>query len=320
LLDLTVTRGFDDALVERLAEAIERVPDPRLIPFLVDRVAARAGRSAVRKALLALGEPALDALEAALVAVTTPARLRLHIPKTLAGFGTARAAQILAAQLAREPSGAVRYRVLRALARMAVRDEVIIDATLLLTELRDHLAEYSRLLALSIPILADAATSESAALLRGLLADKTSQALDRTFLAMQSLHPREDLREIARSLTTGDARARAHGGEFLDTLTRGPLYRRADAIGIRAQLLMLGEELDHRERFARSGVAVTIPETVAEAVARLIHEDDALLAACAGYYALELNTPGLMTVIDEVAASRPLFAPLGIFHASLRAG
>ncbi len=317
MLDVAVTR--DVAMIERLALAIEHVPDPRFIPFLMRRLETRAARPAVRRALLAIGEPALDALETALVDPETSKRVRLHVPSTLAAFGSSAAAEILGRQLANERSGAVRYRLLRALARMATQDEIIVDARLLLAELRLHLEEYGRLLALAVPVLADTDDRASAILLRGLLADKVSQALDRAFLALQALHPRENMREIERAIKGDDQRARDHGREFLDTLTHTPFYTRSEAHGIRARLLILGEDLDARERMSRIGLGADIPLTVAESVGRLIREGDRLISACAGYYAIELGTPDLTAVVDEVIAVRPLFEPLGIYHRSTRA-
>ena len=317
MLDVAVTR--DVAMIERLALAIEHVPDARFIPFLMQRLETRAARPAVRRALLAIGPPALDALEAALVDPETSQRVRLHVPSTLAAFGSSVAAEILARRLANERSGAVRYRLLRALAKMATQDEIIVDARLLLAELRLHLEEYCRLLALAVPVLAGTDDRPSATLLRGLLADKVSQALDRAFLALQALHPRENMREIERAIKGADQRARDHGSEFLDTLTRTPFYTTSEAHGIRDRLLILGEDLDDRERMSRIGLGADIPLSVAESVGRLIHEEDKLLAACAGYYAIELDTPDLAAVVDEVVAVRPLFEPLGIYHRSTRA-
>ena len=308
----------DDATIEPLALAIENLPDARFIPFLVGRLGARGGRTSVRAALVAIGDPALDALEAALADPNTAARVRLHVPSAIAAFGTSRAAPGLATSLASERSGAVRYHILRALARIVTREEVIVDAALLLAELRIHLREHTRLLALEIPLIVESDPQESAVLLRGLLRDKISQALDRAFLALQALHPREDIREIERAITGDDRRARAHAVEFIDTLTRTALYKAAGAEEIRALLLVIGEDLDHRERLTRSGWAAKIPPSVEAAVTQLIHEHDPLLAACAGYYARELHTPELSRVVDEVIVERPLFAPLGIVHASSR--
>ena len=312
---LVLAFAGDDETFESLALAIAHLPDERFIPFLLKRLGARGGRTSVRAALVAIGDAALTALEVALATLATPPRVRLHVPSTIGVFGSARAANILAASLATEPSGAVRYRILRALARLAMREETIVDAQLLIAELKLHLEEHARLLGLEIPLVVAADPQESAVLLRGLLRDKISQALDRAFLALQALHPREDIREIERALDGGDPRAKAHALEFLDTLTRTPLYVRSE--GLRGQLLMIGEDLDTRERLTRSGSAAGIPDSVETAVEQLLREHDSLLAACAGYYALELRTPALTRAIQEAARERPLFAPLGIAHASL---
>lgn len=312
---LELAQSPDDATIERLALAIEHVPDPRFIPFLIDRLGTRASRATVRAALIAIGDPALAALQLALEEPATALRVRVHIPTTLALFGTAKAADVLGSQLVRERSGAVRYRLLRALSRMAVHDEVIADAPFLLAELQRHLSEYVRLLALAVPIFAEPDVRDSAVLLRGLLRDKTSQALDRTFLAMQALHPRQAIREIERAIQGSNQRARAHGVEFLDTLTRSPLYSGPDAAGIRHRLLVMCDDLDDRERLERVGLGDEIPATVPAAVASLIRERDTLLSACAGYYALDLDIPELSAAVDAVACVRPLFAPLGIVYA-----
>ncbi len=317
MLDLAITGT--DATIERMALAIEHVPDARFVPFLIDRLRARTGRAEVGRALRAIGDPALEVMATALADPARELSVRVHLPATLATFRTAAAAAVLGEQLAREDSGAVRYRLLRALAWMAVNDEIIIDARPLLAELQLHLREYCRLLALAVPIYADLDLRESAVLLRGLLADKTSQALDRAFLALQSLHPREDIRGIERAIRGADQRARAHGTEFLDTLTRTPLYTRGDATGIRDRLLVLGEELDDRDRLARLGLATNIPASVADAIVKLLAEPDPLLSACAGFYALDLKTPELSTAIEEMAAQRPLFEPLGVYYRSPRA-
>jgi AAA family ATP:ADP antiporter len=305
---LVLAFAGDDETFEALALAIEHLPDERFIPFLIKRLGARGGRASVRAALVAIGDPALAALEVALADPKTPARVKLHVPSSLAMFGSSRAATGLATSLAHEHSGAIRYRILRALARIATRDEVIVEATLLLAELRRHLGEHLRLLVLATPLSAEDDPRESAALLLGLLRDKVSQARGRAFLALQALHPREDMREIERAIVGDDQRARAHAAEFLDTLTRTPLYGRVGAEGIRAQLLVIGEDLDVRER-------LVAPLSVETAVAELLREHDTLLAACAGYYALELRTPALVRAVDEVIVHRPLFAPLGIVHA-----
>jgi AAA family ATP:ADP antiporter len=333
----SLARVGDSTTIENVALAIERVPDVRFVPILIGRLGTRAGRGSVRAALVAIGDPALTALEDALKLFITPPRIRMHLPTTIALFGSKRAADVLIAQLAAERSGAVRYRLLRALARLAVSRTLRFDQDLLLDELRHHLREHFRLLGLSVPLMEDASaaeailttgplgsqsldtrtgstqdTSDSLRLLRGLLQDKSSQALDRVFLALQAMHPREDIRGIERALSGRDRGARAHALEFLDTVTRSPIYLRPRAAGIREDLLLVGEDLDSRERVVRAGDQSDVPANATEALARLVRDTDTLLAACAAYHALQLDREELRTMVDQVARERPLLLPLGI--------
>ncbi|MEJ7602058.1 MAG: HEAT repeat domain-containing protein [Kofleriaceae bacterium] len=315
---LELARSPDDNTIERLVLAIQQIPDPRFVSFLIGRLGTRASRPGTRLALRAIGQPALIALEDALQRADTPARVRLHVPSTIAVFGSSQAAAVLGKQLVREPAGPVRYRLLRALSQLAVRAEIAVDPALLLAELQAHLHEYTRLLAVAVPLFEDDDMSESAVLLRGIVQDKISQALDRAFIALQALHPDEPIRAVERAVQGDDARARAHGMEFLDTLTRSPTYGRLEMEGVRERLLIVGEDLGHRERLTRLGISADIPATLAEAVGRLAHEEDTLLAAFAGYHALELKLPTLEIAIAEIERRRPLFAPLGLVHASTR--
>ena len=49
---LELAKKSDPSLIQSLARAVERVPDPRFVPFLVGHLATRAGRSDVRAALM----------------------------------------------------------------------------------------------------------------------------------------------------------------------------------------------------------------------------------------------------------------------------
>ena len=317
-----LARVGDASTIENVALAIERVPDPRFVPILIGRLSTRAGRSSVRAALVAIGPAALAALADALRSLKTAPRMRLHIPTTIAMFGSREAGDILLGQLAQERSGDVRYRLLRALARLAVTGNQRFEADLLLDELRHHLREHFRLLGLAVPLEAELERegTDSARMLLGLLRDKASQAHDRVFLVVQALHPREDIRGIERALVGHERSARAHANEFLDTLTRAPVYLREHAAGIREDLLLVGEELPARERVLRAGEASDIPETATEAMERLVNDIDTLLAACAAYHALQLNRAELTKIVNTAARARPVLAPLGIVHAGFYGG
>ena len=312
---LALARKRDPALIEPLAGAIRRIPDPRYLPILIRRLAMRAGRQHVRPALLAIGAPALAALDRALVDPATPPRVRLHLPTTIGLFGTQHAGDLLLRRLREERSGAVRYRLLRAIARLAIRQGAQFERTTLVEELRHHLREHFRLLGLAVAF----ATSDprpSADLVRGMLRDKVSQARDRVFLALEALHPREDVRSIERAFENDDRGARAHAFEFLDTLTRHPLYAEEHAKGIRAAILAAYDDLPAAEQVARVPELAQAPAGSLDALDRMLQDTDSLLAACAAYHALQLGPSRLAERVIAISQERPLLAPLGLAGAT----
>jgi ATP:ADP antiporter, AAA family len=307
---LELARTAEPALIVPLVRAIERIPDTRFLPLLVELLGKRACRTDVRAALLAIGEPALVAVEAALNDPATPPRVRLHLPSTLARFRSQRAGDILLARLIEERSGAVRYRLLRAIARLAIHSGLRFDTGVLFAELEHHLKEHFRLMALGVAFDSEPAHHPSAELVRGLVRDKVSQARDRVFLVLQALHPRDDVRSIERALESPDRAARAHALEFLDTVMRAPIY--ADAERVRDAILLAYEDLPAAQRVARSALLVDAPRSMHDALARMVNDSDSLLAACAAYHALHLGPSDLATRVIRIAKDQPLLAPLGV--------
>ncbi|MEO8702300.1 MAG: HEAT repeat domain-containing protein [Kofleriaceae bacterium] len=311
-----LARTVDPGVVELLASAIERVPDARFLPFLIERLGTRSGRSNVRAALIAIGIPAIDAVETALADESMPPRIRLHLPTTLALFGIQRGGDILLAQLAKEKSGAVRYRLLRAITRLAIHHDVTFDSKILLAELDHHIREHFRLLGLTVAFDSSRDERASANLVRGLLGDKTSQARDRVFLVLEALHPRDNVRSIERAFVDTDRGARAHALEFLDTLTRAPLYD--DVEVTRDAILVAYEDLTPAEMVARMRTLAPPPRTSREALARMLRDSDSLLAACAAYHSLQLGPSELAESVIAISHERPLLAPLTLLPARSR--
>jgi hypothetical protein len=300
--------------VEQLALAMARLPDPAFLPFLLHRLDKREGRAQVGAALVAIGQPALDALGSLLADEAAARRVRLHVPSTIALFANEQAAAILGARLSGEGSGAIRYRILRALASMAARQEIIIDATLLRSELVRYLREHRRLAALAGPLAARSDPSESARLLEGILRDKIVQALDRVFLALQALHPRESMRTLQRALRSTNAHERAHGIELLDTLTRSELYDNPDGSEVRTHLAAIVDP-----QLATTALTDVVVTDAEGAISLLLGDPDGLLAACAAYRALQLDAPGLRAALARAAKQRDVFGPLGLVPADFHA-
>jgi hypothetical protein len=310
---LELAHKSDVSLIGPLSRAVERVPDERFVPFLIEHLATRAGRSDVRAALIAIGDPALTALEAALAEPTTNARVRLHLPTTIAMFGSRRAGDILIARLTAERSGSLRYRLLRAISRLAIHNRLRFEAGVLLDELRHHIQEHFRLMGLAVAIEGEADSRDSARLLHGLLRDKISQARDRVFLVLQSLHPRDDIRSIERAFAGEGRAARAHAFEFLDTLTRSRVYEHPSADGLRDALLVAFEELSFAQQVQRVGSLAPMPASPAEALSLMLRDSDTLLAACAAYHSLELGPSALLERVRDLQQERPsLLEPLGL--------
>jgi len=106
------------ALVQ-VARAMEAVRRPRFLPALLNLLGRREVRQDARAALVAYGEEGLAFLDEALGDRGMPVELRRHVPRTIALFDPARAAAVLERHVLEEPSGAVRYRILRAMNRLA---------------------------------------------------------------------------------------------------------------------------------------------------------------------------------------------------------
>ena len=313
-LVLAVLRGGEGATAELVAhgaEAMMRIEDPRFVPVLIAALGRREGRRLVRAALVHQGEPALEALVAALHDPATDARVRMHLPQSIARFGSQRAADVLAAHLDDERSGAVRYKSLRGLGRVVSDSKVKIDAKTMEAAARRNLLEHFRLLAISTRL--GEPRGDAAELLRGLLDDKMHQSLERAFRFLQLVHPGEDIRSAYLALRGTDKRLRAQAMEFLDTLTlsaeRASLVHRQ----LREALRIVADDLGGKDRVARVGhLLPRPPATEEDALAALLADPDDALATLAGYHALALGTPRLVEAVTRASATRPALglAPL----------
>jgi hypothetical protein len=299
----------EDETAAHAAGAIERAPDPRALPLLIARLGNRHGRRTVRAALLRLGAPALDALARALGEPTTPPGVAAHLPTTIALFPGELPVAVLAAQLGRR--GAVGYRVLRALARIAGRAPRSVPRGRALAELRRNLQEHLRMVSVGHE-LAAAPPSPLGELLRGVVADKRGQARERAMMLLSIVAPREDVDAIADALAGEDRIARSHAHELLDLITRSARWRGRDGEAARTLLLLLSDDLDDAERLRRAEpVLGAHPTDVVGALAVLVADDDPAVAALAHEYGAELPAPAWPRAAAVIA---PLPAALGRRH------
>lgn len=300
--------GSSQEWTEALAKAVSTHEAAGLIPQLVDRLALHDGREALRPALVSLGQPALDQVRAALADTSRPRQLRIHLPNTIARFGTADAAALLLQAIETEKDGLVRYKAIRGLGRMVSDGNVVVDRGRAEALSHANLAEHFRLLALRAPFddpqlrvpTGTAGRAPTERLLVGLLDDKLRQSLERTFRLLKIAHPREDIHSVQIATASDDKRARANAGEFLDAL-----LRRRDQRSLRDLLRVVADDLPIRERVARASAHVThAPATRDEALAMLRRDRDATVVALAELHAAALAGESIEVAVPTASPSR----------------
>ncbi len=256
-----------------------------VLPDLISRLSLRDGREALRDALVSLGAPALQRVHAALGDTSRSRSLRVHLPNTIAHFETRDAAMMLLDNLESEPDGLVRYKSLRSLERLVVDKRLAMPRARIEKLLRRNLEEYVRLLALRDAFEDETLEAAAARLLVRLLDDKLAQALERVFRLLHVENPAENIRSVRMAVESNDKRARANALELLDTL-----MDRRDQRSLSALLRTVTDDLSVGERLDRAAEHMTVarPSTLAEALAVLAADPDAMVSALAQLHASSL--------------------------------
>ena len=284
------------------AQAMAALKDPRFIPFCLSQLAFRVGREAVRLTLLAIGEPALVALDRAQIAQDTDRRVRLHVPASIARFGSQRAFDVLLDRMERERDGMVRYKLLRSLGRVVADNDVRVERSRVDVLTMENLVEHLRMTAYLVA-LGDGPDAERPAaeeVLVGLVRDKRSQSLERAFRLLKIAHNREDIHRVHIAAESLDRRARSNASEFLDSLLAGGKRR-----ALRELFRLAAEDLEPAETVKRAAAYLgPTPGTRDEVLAALIEDHDESLATIASYCALS-GGAGLRASVERARKGRP---------------
>jgi HEAT repeat protein len=302
--------AFEDALVRladgpeetvqtQAARAMGRVRSPRLLSALLPLLTQRDVRSAARDALLAYGDEGLEELAHALADQALPQELRRHLPRTISLFAPAPAAQVLQRHLTVETDGTVRFKMLRALNRLALFPEVVFDRALLrrateaTVEAAFRLVDWRRVLEDGARAVPQRVTPGHDLLLR-LLRDKEAHALERIFRLLALQFRDEDFRGIYYGLRNNDARVRSSSRELLDNLVKPPM---------RGPLLALVDDAPDADRLQRAA-PFYVPQAFGyEALlARILDEPGEALRCIAIYHVGEL---GLVDLKPRLLRFRP---------------
>jgi ATP/ADP translocase len=323
----------DEEAIAQFARAAAHIGDPRFLPIFLVRLAQRAGRGAVRDALVTMGAPALAFLREALRDPKTPRAVRLHIPRSISCFASQAACDALVEALAEERDGLVRYKIVRGLGRLVARHHMKVDRVRMERVVRGNLEEHLRLLAQRTALAPsveafgargardgqgendghdahDARAATVAVLLLGLLDDKLRQSSERAFRLLKLAHPGEDIHRVHSATLSRDQRVRANAGEFLDAL-----LARRDQQPLRELLRVVLDDAADPVRVERAAGAamVSAPPLVRErdeAIAALVDDHDDALAALAACHALSLGGSKLFAAVSRAREARPALLAL----------
>ncbi len=286
----------DDVLLS-VARSMGKSPTPKFVPHLVNMLARRTVRSEARKALVGLGDDALDVLESTLMDGDADVGVRRQIPHTIVLFDPARAAKILSRGLLEVQSGAVRYRILRALNRLvSEHPKVSLDRQQFSAALEREVSGAYRLLDWRLTLERGAEEqparrSRTHQLLVRMLHGKEENARERMFRLLGVLHPEQGLQTLYRGLKSERADVGASVLELLESFV-APRVRRA--------VLGLVDDLPDQERLRLSDAPAKLGYV--DVLRVLLDAESDSLRSLAVYHVGEL---GLVDLKQTLEALKP---------------
>jgi len=252
---LEFARHEDHAVRTQTARAMREVASPDFIEPLLAMLPVRDLRPDARNALVAIGTPALEALDGALGDETLAQNVRRHVPRTISRFEPSVASPILMKHMLTAGDGLVRFKILRGLGSLRRRDPALdLDARVLRQGLELTLAGAYRILDWRRAVARGATEDPRRAtvvheLLLHTLHHKESHARERLFRMLGLLFPEEDWERIYRGIESDRALDRASAQELISA-TLGPPLREG--------LLGFVDDIPDDERLRR-GIAFYTP-------------------------------------------------------------
>jgi len=283
-----------------VAQAMREIRSPRFIPKLFAMLPARMVREEARATLVAIGSEALQRLDSELGDLELDANVRLHLPRTIMHFPPAQAAPVLLRHLQRETSGAVRYRILKALGRLRTRDPALaLDEAVLMRTLESTLTNVFQLHDWRRNLV-DAARAQPAretavhGLIVALLEHKRVLAMERLFRLVGLLFPGEDVRSLYRGWRNPSRTTRDSSRELLQHILPP---------AVREPILALVDDGDDAEKVAHAGPFHAPQRLGYEALLRaLLEQGGTGMRALVAYNVGELRLQGLRDTLEALPA------------------
>jgi HEAT repeat protein len=297
---LRLAEDPDEGVQAETAMAMGALRLPSFVPALLPMLASTHLRPVARAAFVAIGAPALAALDEALRDPHLPHEVRSHVPRTISRFPAEEGAPLLLRQLVQEQDGMVRYKILRGLGRLAAENPgLTLDRAVLHSGSERTLEAIFRLIHWRTVLEEGAAADARRAtpgfeLLVALLRDKEAHALERLFRLLGLQYRGEDFEKIYRGLRHSSAKVRAGSRELLENLVQPPL---------REAILALVDDVSDLARLTRAGAIYrAAPLGYDELLARLIEEPGETVRCLAVYHVGELGLSALRPRLEAVRA------------------
>ncbi len=284
-----------DEVLLSVARSMGKSPMPQFVPHLVNMLARRTVRSEARRALVGLGDEALGVLESTLLDEDGDVGVRRQIPHTIVLFDPDQAAKILSGALSEVQSGAVRYRILRALNRLvSEHPKVSLDRRQFSAALEREVSGAYRLLDWRLALERGAGEqparkSKTHQLLVRMLRGKEENARERMFRLLGVLHPEQGLQTLYRGLKSERADVGASVLELLESFV-APRVRRA--------VLGLVDDLPDQERLRLSDAPAKLSYN--DVLRALLDADSDPLRSLAVYHVGELGLVDLKPTLEAL--------------------
>ena len=212
-----------------VARAMSALGQAESLPTLLAMLARHELRYTAGEAMVRHGPEGLAFLEQALADPTYPQELRRQIPRTIARFPAKEAARTLTGRMLQEEDGVVRFKILRALNRLAADNPGLpLDGGVLKLAVERTLgvvfsvAHWRSVLAQGARERPERGTPGHD-LLTTLLQDKHSQSVERLFRLLGLLYREENFESIHRGVLSSVPRLRASSREVLEAVLQPPL-------------------------------------------------------------------------------------------------
>jgi ATP:ADP antiporter, AAA family len=277
-----------------VANAMGALGGERYLGTLLGMLARHEVRAAAGNAIVQQGELGLQFLDQALADQSYPQELRRQIPRTIQRFPAKDAARVLSGHLLGEQDGMVRFKILRALNRLAADnpglplDRAVLDEAVRRTlSAVFSLAHWRHVLLLGGE---PARATPGHELLVTLLKDKQRHAIERLFRMLGLIYRGENFQSIHRGVLSAEPRLRASSRELLEAVLRPPL---------RAALLAVVDGSPWPESAAAAAPFYQAEATrYDELLASLLESPSETLRCLAAHHIAELGLGALKPAIE----------------------